>query len=157
MGGTGASGVATRGYTLFDDVVAEDVTDYSIGGLFTRGMFWVVDRSIWTGREATAIVSIGINDIFTQKASQTNAQVSDMIITTLDKLDDAGITPVYLGVSSISGNPPDNSDVTTVVGSVTTECTSQGWSCASIQTQMENDVDWKTENYADLTTKCASK
>lgn len=153
MGGTGATGVSDRCYSVFDGYTPDDtVANYAIAGQFSRGLFWAVDQSIWTGRESTAIVSIGINDLSSPKGSQTNAQVSSMVVQAMDKLDDAGITPIYMGVSSIAGNPPDNTNVDAVYDTVAVSCTSEGWACNSIQTQMENNASWKTDYFADLTT-----
>ncbi|MBT3230885.1 hypothetical protein HN358_03875 [Candidatus Uhrbacteria bacterium] len=153
MNGTGAVGEPTKSYSVYDDFMTDDtVNNYGLGGQFTRGLFWTVDQSIWTGRESSVVLSIGINDIVTPRGSQTNAQVSSKIVETMEKIADAGITPIFLGISSITGNPPDNADVDAVYDTVATSCTSEGWDCNSIQTQMENNADWKTDYYDDLTT-----
>ena len=152
VAGTGATGESTKAATVFGDYSGDTVTNYGVGGQFTRGLFWAVDASIWTGREASAVIGIGVNDVTGPVAAQTNAQVVNRITTAMQKLDDAGIEPIFVGVHSIAGNPPDNTDVDAISSSVGTTCTSEGWSCGEIVTQMENNVDWKTDYFADLTT-----
>lgn len=152
VNGTGASSSDNQATAKFEDYTGETAVEYGEGGLFSRGAFWTVDQSIFTGRESTAILAVGINDLASPRAAQTNAQVSDTIQAAMEKLEDAGIAPVFLGVTSEAGNPPANTDPNAITANVQTECTSQGWSCGSIISYMEDNASWKTEYYSDLTT-----
>ena len=102
-------------------------------------------------------MGVGINDVITPRSGQTRAQLSEMIERTLDKVNAAGAIPIYLGVVSTSGNPPDNTtdtatgNTTHITSDVSSYCTTQGWSCGSILTQMQNNLNWITDYYANLT------
>jgi hypothetical protein len=128
MNGTGASTEDDKPFTVLENSLSGyTVQNYALGGQFSKGLFFAVDQSLWSGRERTLIFSVGINDVITPRFDQTNTQVANKIIRTMEKIEAAGITPVFLGISSISGNPPNNTDVDAIYTLVSSACTSNGW------------------------------
>lgn len=150
MNGTGSTGGSNSSYSVFSaEVPNETVTNYGVGGLFSKDLFWTVDQSLWSG-DKVLMLSIGINDLLTPRTSQTDTQISDMVKIILGKITDFGATPIWLGTESKSGSPPDNTDVNAVNSAVENYADANGIVHGSILTQMQNDPNWQTDYYASL-------
>ena len=72
----------------------------------------------------------------------------------LQKIAAYGAHPFWLGISSLTGNPPVNTNVTAINSLVQSACNTNGWQYIpnTILTQMMLDASWTTDYYADLTT-----
>ncbi|MFH0969246.1 MAG: chitobiase/beta-hexosaminidase C-terminal domain-containing protein, partial [Patescibacteria group bacterium] len=124
--------------------------NYGIPGQFSTYQFWDMDQSIFLSRNSTAILDIGINDLISKRNNQTNAQVSSNIINMLTKVSNAGIRPIWLGITSkmTNGGDPDNSDIAAVCNSVDAAAAAAGWSYDRLLDRMTNfNPNWKDGTY----------
>ena len=158
MAGQAASDVAHRAYSQFSNLFGlTTINDASnglaaISGQQIEGSQWLIDRTIFEGAPKTVFISIGINNMNNgTPTSATNAERAQGVKVLFDKLIEAGITPVWLGVESKIGNPPDNTLPVDFNNEVNQICNTENMSCGSILNQMIDDSNWKTDYYSDLT------
>ncbi len=148
---------ATTGNACFDEwedlTSLTSVSKYSaaIGGLEVNGGRFFIDRLMTQVSPAPkyVYVSIGINNMW--QTNTANIDVAEGAELIMQKIIDYGATPIWLGVTSLTGNPPDNTDVDAVNVLVQTWCDTNDVAWGDILTEMEETGTWKTDYYADLT------
>ncbi|MBU0614253.1 peptidoglycan-binding protein [Patescibacteria group bacterium] len=151
----GAGSTSTKGYEAFD-AMTSGVTVYggtgrAIGGIGIDGFRFFVDYVMFTDTPETMMIANGLGNLTGPATNQTNAQLANEIIEVLEKVSDEGITPIWLGLESLMGNPPDNTNVAAVNRLVDVATENNGWAYGSILDSMSFNTDWKTDYYADLT------
>jgi len=122
----------------------------AISGQSIEGAEFLIDRTIFEATPKTVFISIGINDLAGTPTLVDNADKVLGVKVIFDKLIDAGITPIWLGVESKIGNPPDNTVPIDFNNQVLATCATYNISCGSILSQMMLDTSWKTDYYSDL-------
>jgi lysophospholipase L1-like esterase len=126
-------------------------TNTAVSGIFTRAGILFVDYVMVTQSPKIVYLSIGVNDATSPKAGQTASLTAVEIEKMIVKIKEYGAIPIWLGVPSVIGDPPDNTFAKAVNAAVDAYCTTSGDRYGDILTEMEKNTDWKTDYYADLT------
>lgn len=159
MDGSSAS-VGYRCFDVFEDLSGFDtVTDgtVAIGGTRAECSRYLIDYTIFNHLTDTIFLSCGTNNINagTLKPTGITARtLADQIILNMQIIEDRGALPIWLGIGSQIGDPPDNDFTQDVNGYVEDACLQYGWHYTNWYEYMveANPSDWATTYYADLTT-----
>jgi len=134
-------------------VISGSLTGVSGQDVFQNS--YQIDKVVSDYGPGTLYLMIGINNIGVTPKYPLNGYVSyttAQIERNLDKIASYGIRPIWLGITSAYGNPPDNTDIATVNAAVGSYSSSHGWSNGSVLDQMLLNGAWKTTYYNRLTT-----
>ncbi|MFH0856686.1 MAG: SGNH/GDSL hydrolase family protein [bacterium] len=143
-------------YQLFNSETGITVgsnSNSAISGLHIHGLRYFIDHTIFAEMPRVIFLAIGLNNLsheYNVPVLATAADIANSIIEILERIEYWGIRPIWLGVESKAGDPPDNSTIEEVNSLVETGCDSNGWECGSILRQMKINTDWKTEYYTDI-------
>ncbi len=126
------------------DVVA--VADSAISGAGMQKIFDSIDAVMINSSPSTVFLSIGINDLALQSpASATNTEYANYILEMLQKIEDWGATPIWLGIGTLNnyGGLPDT-PIPIINAAVEAGCVSHGWACDAYYDQMTFNPTWQS-------------
>jgi len=125
----------------------------ALGGLRIQGALLQIDRMMAVHGPSKVIFAIGVNNMNISSgldpSDGTATDWSAGIIAVMQKLIDYGVTPIWLGVESNMGNPPDTTQNDAINATVGEWCLAHGIKYGSILDYMRtlHPTDWGTYYY----------
>ncbi len=126
------------------DVVA--VADTAISGAPMQKIFDSIDAVMINSSPSTVFLSIGINNLALQTpALATNTEYANYILEIMEKIEDWGATPIWLGIGTLNnyGGLPDT-PIPIINAAVEAGCVSHGWTCDAYYDQMTFNSSWQS-------------
>lgn len=130
----------------------------AIGGQGVHQLYWLIDWNAVHNPSEKAVIMIGANNAYLPTESNP-AQLRDIdlvsqIVQIMKKCEYWGMTPYWMGLSSIRGNntPPDNTRIININNLIALECENNGWKYEKTYSSQILNPDWKTDYYTDITT-----
>lgn len=122
------------------------ISGSAIGGLKVEGLRHWIDYVAATSTPSKIFLSIGVNNLsfggVRSPSSMTNQQLATEITSSLQRITNWGITPVWLGVESTSSGQADSDAVNTLVNAW---AQSNGVRYGSILDQMRLNANWNLQ------------
>ncbi len=130
---------------LTNNLTIVNGTTTSIGGMSISGFFWALDNNITANGCETVFTDVGLANIAwtDYPANVTLKELGAHLEDALQKVEDWGATPIWLGFGSKTGNPPDNAKVDDLQSRIEARCVTNGWKYGSWLDRMRLRSDWK--------------
>lgn len=141
------------GLTAVDSYVGSGTYKAAISGGRVEIGPWLADYIVDHHRPKVVFLSLGINNVYDTDSTGDNKpsnvayqQIADVVETTMEKLDDYGVVPIWMGVLS---NKDGQVEADAINDAVELYCTANGWTCGSSLDQMRLSSSWQTDYYDD--------
>lgn len=139
-----------NGYDIYG--IGADTNVAAIGGQRAEQLFAAIDYCAVNYAPGIGVLSIGVNNLDSAEASVPSsldgADLADMIIELMKKIEFWGMTPIFLGIPPVDSGgavTPANAGgigVAAINALVEAECVTQGWEHDGIYDRYQYNADW---------------
>jgi|GEM_PF-3128375 len=139
-------GTAASTFNTETGVAIVATTDSAITGAGMQKIFDSIDAVMINSSPNTVFLSIGINDLALQSpALATNTEYANYILEMLQKIEDWGATPIWLGIGTLNSyNALPDTPILIINAAVEAGCVSHGWTCDAYYDQMLFNPTWQS-------------
>lgn len=114
----------------------------AVGGMRIEGIRWIADNVIFKFAPHVMFLAGGINNMHLPGHNITNAELVAEITSTMERIESAGIAPMWLGIASMK-NFEDQDRPGVVNDLVDAVCEINGWAHDSIFAKFKLNQNWK--------------
>lgn len=143
-----ANSLTSTAYDTFHALTGVSYADpatSAIPGLAMEGLFGLVDSMMVNELPNTVFVSVGINNVVASNSIVTNQQYADYILSIMQKIENWGAEPIWLGIGTTNGyNGLDDTKVDSVNALVEAGCVTNGWKHGLYLNQFKLNANWQS-------------
>lgn len=142
---------ALTGLTAVDSYLGGGTHLAAISGGRVETGLMLADYILEYHQPKVVFISLGINNVYDTDSTADNKptnvtyqEVADAVQVIMDKLDDYGVIPIWMGILS---NRDGQVEADAINNAVEIHCTVNDWICESSLDRMRSNINWQTDYY----------